>query len=530
MTGADVGDDPLGWYRATFGEEPRYSPLLERLARPPTERARLLRPYFEPSDAEREQGLKSPTAAHRAIAELVAKGYVKVILTTNFDRLIERELDNLGIVPTVLATTDSILGAPPIAQTRCTIIKLNGDYLDTRIKNTEGELESYDQPMKALLDRVLDEFGLIVVGWSAEWDIALRAAIERSPSRRYATYWARRRDRPTDLEKALMEFRAAEQVQIVDADSFLTSVVEKVSALEDIQAPHPVSIEVAVATLKTYLSESRHRIRLRDFVKEEVGRLIETLGPEHFPENPTATGEELEQRLKAYEAASQVVLRLIATGCYWGNDEQRAIWVETVEHLANAYDRQTMSTIWQSLRRYPALLVFYAGGTACLLSTRYRTLSALLLETRVSGLDKETPAALAINTWKVFPEFQERLPGMKGHFTPLSERLFEVLRDPLRDFVSDDRRYENAFDRFEYFLALVHADLKRKPGSWKPLGCFGWRHRFEPERHVGSQLATEVDEKGKDWEPIVAGLFGGSVERFKELNSELLATLQNLSW
>src|SRR5205807_5219473 len=131
-----------------------------------------------------------------------------------------------------------------------------------------------------------------------------------------------------DLERALMELRAAEQVRIVDADSFLTSVLEKVSALEDIQAPHPVSVEVAVATLKTYLSEPRHRIRLRDFVKEETDRLIETLAPEHFPESPTASGEELEQRLKRYESASQVVLRLEATGCHWGSDEQRGILVE----------------------------------------------------------------------------------------------------------------------------------------------------------------------------------------------------------
>jgi hypothetical protein len=490
----------------------------------------LLRPYFEPNDEERDQGLKSPTAAHQAIAELVARGYIKLIITTNFDRLIERELDSRGIVATVIATADAILGAPPIAQTRCTILKVNGDYLDTRIRNTEGELESYEQPMNALLDRVLDEFGLVIVGWSAEWDIALRAAIERTPSRRYATYWALRRDLPTDLEKGLMDLRAAEQVPIRDADSFLTSLVEKVSALEDIQAPHPISAEVAVATLKTYLLEPRHRIRLRDLVSAEVDGFLEQLSPEHFPESAEAAGEQLERRLMDYEGASQLVVRLLATGCYYGEPEHRPIWVEAIERVANTYYQQNISTIWQTLRRYPALLVLYSGGIASLLSRRYGTFAALLLEPSLSTADKELPAVLTLNTWKVFPDYQERLPGMLRHFTPLSERLFKVLRDPLREFVPDDRRYEKAFDRFEYLLALVYADVSKKPGSWKPLGAFGWRHRYEAERHISTELAAEAEQKGEDWEPLAAGLFGGSAARFKELNVELLATVRSLPW
>ena len=98
----DAGEDPGGWYRDKYGQEPDYSKLLEALARRPAERSRLLRAYFEPSDEEREQGLKIPTPAHRAIARLVREGYVRVILTTNFDRLLETALADEGIVPTVI--------------------------------------------------------------------------------------------------------------------------------------------------------------------------------------------------------------------------------------------------------------------------------------------------------------------------------------------------------------------------------------------------------------------------------------------
>src|ERR1022692_4844100 len=58
----------------------------------PPKRMQLLRGYFEPSEQEREEGRKLPTAAHRAIAQLIAKGYVQVVVTTNFDQLLEQAL------------------------------------------------------------------------------------------------------------------------------------------------------------------------------------------------------------------------------------------------------------------------------------------------------------------------------------------------------------------------------------------------------------------------------------------------------
>jgi hypothetical protein len=70
---------------------------------------------------------------------------------------------------------------------KCTIIKVHGDYLDTRIKNTPDELASYEPALDRVLDRVFDEFGLIICGWSAEWDTALGSAIERCPNRRFTT-------------------------------------------------------------------------------------------------------------------------------------------------------------------------------------------------------------------------------------------------------------------------------------------------------------------------------------------------------
>jgi SIR2-like domain len=138
------------------------------------------------------EGRKRPSAAHKAIAQLIANGYIRVVVTTNFDRLLEQALAEIGIQPVVISTADSIRGALPLAHSPCSIIKVNGDYLDTRLKNTRGELEKYEEQIDALLDRVFDEYGVIVAGWSAQWDIALSAAFRRCPNRRFAIYWAQR--------------------------------------------------------------------------------------------------------------------------------------------------------------------------------------------------------------------------------------------------------------------------------------------------------------------------------------------------
>jgi hypothetical protein len=123
---------------------------------------------------------------------LVAAGHVRVIITTNFDRLIENALRENGVEPTVITSDDALKGAVPLIHSRCYVVKIHGDYLDTRIRNTDSELGAYTPELDTLLDRIIDEHGLIVCGWSGDWDPALRAAITRAPNRRYPMFWASR--------------------------------------------------------------------------------------------------------------------------------------------------------------------------------------------------------------------------------------------------------------------------------------------------------------------------------------------------
>lgn len=91
------------------------------------QRSQLLRGYFEPTAEEKTEQIKTPTPAHRAIAGLVAGGYVRVIVTTNFDRLTEQALEEAGVRPQVVASADAAAGMLPLAHASCTLVKLHGD-------------------------------------------------------------------------------------------------------------------------------------------------------------------------------------------------------------------------------------------------------------------------------------------------------------------------------------------------------------------------------------------------------------------
>jgi NAD-dependent SIR2 family protein deacetylase len=138
------------WYRQNHGKEPGYSEQLDAIAASPDDRRSILHSYIEPSEEEAEQGLKVPTPAHKAIANLVRSGHVRVILTTNFDRLLETALRQSGVEPTVVSSDDDLKGAVPLVHSKCYVVKLHGDYLDTRIKNTDAELSSYSRELKRL--------------------------------------------------------------------------------------------------------------------------------------------------------------------------------------------------------------------------------------------------------------------------------------------------------------------------------------------------------------------------------------------
>ena len=535
LLGEAAEPDPEAWYRTRFGSDPDYSGLLDHLAKTSSERQQLLRPYWEPTDAERDEGKKEPTAAHHAVAALASRGFVRVIVTTNFDRLMERALSAAGIEPTVLSSPDQIIGAPPLIHMPCCVLKVHGDYLDTRIRNTSAELAQYPPQVDHLLDRIFDEFGLVVCGWSADWDPALRSALERASSRRYTAYWTAR-GTPSDVAQRLIAHRNAELISIADADAFFTNLNDYIVAIEEFSKPHPLSVEVAVTSLKRYLSESRFRIQFSDLVDESIQQLVATTSSSSFPPAPGSkpTPESVTACVRAYDAACSKLVALAVVGGAWAEVEHYGVWCRALERLGSPGPVPGGSgyTVWRELQRYPATLLLYALGLGAVHANRFGFLAALLaVKVRGEHAD-DLPAAHALPPSDVFSNGQEVmqvLPDMDRHRTPFSEWIFAILREPARRLTYDDAQFLRSFDKLEILIALGAG----RPSAWgnghyAPVGCFSWRG--DTRNRFLAEIRDSLASHGEASPFVRSGVFGKSAGECQQAVQGLASYLSNLGW
>ena len=284
----------------------------------------------------------------------------------------ENALSAAGVEATVLSTADQVRGAVPLMHTRCCVFKVHGDYRDPRVRNTKPELIEYPAEVEQLLHRIFDEFGLIVCGWSGEWDDALRRSLEGVTSRRYTTYWTTLR-RPSEAAQRLIRHRQAEVIEISDADRFFTQVNEYVTSVEQFSEPHPLSAEIAVASLKRYLSEPKYRIQFSDLIDNTVQEIVEATSEASFMSTgPEPTAESVAQRLRAYDAACSTLTALAVVGGAWAEKEHYPIWLRALERLCRirTVHGGRHYRVWLGLRRYPATLLLYALGLGAVETNR----------------------------------------------------------------------------------------------------------------------------------------------------------------
>ena len=344
------------WYATTTGKEPNYSDLLEEIASTPDERRSILHSYIEPTDDERAQGKKVPTPAHHAIAALVRAGFIRVIITTNFDRLMENALREQGIEPTIVASEDALKGAEPLTHSQCYLVKLHGDYKDARILNTDSELNTYPPSYEQLLDRIFDEHGLIVCGWSGEWDHALRAVFLRTPNRRYPVYWALRGEAGEGAQD-LIRHRAAKPIDINGADDFFQGLHQRVETLTQSQRQNPLSMDLLISSTKRYLSKPEYRIRLDDLIAQEVGGAIVKLDSADLSTGTQWSAQEIQRRVQVYQTVVEPLARMVSVLGRWGNGSEHSTVVDVIRALHHhAESLGSVMTVWLGLRSYPALL------------------------------------------------------------------------------------------------------------------------------------------------------------------------------
>lgn len=520
LQGVQVEQDELPeWFQNTFGPAPRYSDVLEAAGSTKQARQRLIRRYFERSDDDTE-GTKAPTAAHRAIARLVRDGFVRVIVTTNFDRLMELALEGEGITPVVLAAEAQVQGATPIHRNECTIIKVHGDYLDEGILNIDEELGTYPAALDALLDRVFDEYGIICSGWSADYDVALRAAIERRTARRYLSVWTHR-GAPSEFASRLITQQGFVTCGVKDADSFFAELATKTAAAAELAMARPESLELLVASAKRALKPHSPLIDYRDLVLSTTKELISTLREsEAFSaEGNDTSPAEFTRRTNILFDAAAPLRRILALGVFY-RDQDVAEVVSTAFRavLDFASSNRGGLVVYLTLRKSIPSSILAAIGLASIAADTYRSLQRVL-----SLRDPELHGAVVLVGQSQFVgqwlEHRELLQGHERAKTGASDFTLAKLSADLAEIYATDEGLAEAFDRFELLTALFHSmpaqpvtgDEGLAPPGWVPWGRFTWRREYGQEKTIWERYRDRLESLGEEAPEIRDGLFHGDL-------------------
>lgn len=218
-----ASEDQLGaWFEAPEFRDLTYSSILEQLRPSLEERRQYLEKFFIG---------KQPTSAHRAIAVQVKRGLVTVIVTTNFDRLMEKTLDDEGVSYDVVAAPEDLAQVRPREHSPCRILKLHGDYQRLNLRNIERELERLDEPLATEFQEILDRYGLIVIGYSGT-DKDFRYHLEARRSR-YGLYWVAKGG-VSEWVTRLIQQQDGRVVESDSADDFLSELAAKIGVFQTV--------------------------------------------------------------------------------------------------------------------------------------------------------------------------------------------------------------------------------------------------------------------------------------------------------
>lgn len=541
--GVEEQDDWEKWYLEREGKEPNYSDLLAKLATTPAERRSILHSYIEPSEEDIEEGRKVPTQGHKAIASLIQQNHIRVIVTTNFDRLMENALREVGVEPTVIASPDMLKGAEPLTHSKCYILKLHGDYKDARILNTDDELNSYPEEYNTLLDRIFDEYGLVVCGWSGEWDHALRAALERIPNRRYPIFWASRGDlKGRGLE--LCEARKGITIPISDADHFFGSLLERVQTLVWSQKQNPVSVDMLVSRAKKYLSRPEYRIQLSDLVSEEVEGLLERQSQDDMALNGPVQDEDILRRISIYEGASEGLTKICGLIGRWGGPDQIKIVADAIQGIiAYANDNNGGNRIYIKLQSHPAALVYHA----CILGLQYsekwseiHNFMGLEVQSWQGNTERFMDSIVSLASDQSMKEQWQKLPGMEQRNIPfkyhLADNIFSAWgksflppRAPLSDMILMGEaltavRYLESSGLQRLKEAMTESDTYGRNYLWAPPGRAGWNREYR------SNILPQFEKPEFVKQLANSGFGGGSEEFITTAIENYNRLLSNLHW
>lgn len=502
-------EDPERWWAGYSDQELGYADLLQAVAPTAAARQGILAGFFEPTDEDRDQGVKVPSAAHHAVAQLVKRGTVRVILTTNFDRLTEQALEAAGVSAQVISRPDAVNGMAPLAHSGATVVKLHGDYKDLRTLNTPEELSTYPEAWTTLLGQVFNEYGLLVAGWSADYDTALVDAIGSNPNRRYPLYWDSRSSKG-EAARGLLTNRDGTVISSAGADELFTELYGSIEALDRLAQPH-LTTAMALARAKRYLPDPVRRIDLHDLFMTAADEVATAIAEQPLV-LPTLDGQQIETIWDNHLYAVTPLAQMLITGIRHDPDgEHDQLWIDVLQRLVDA-GTVPLTSVTQGLddaRLWPALIATTAIGVVAVRRDRERLI--IRASTDVKGRTQRGTGNLMLAGQVLHPNrllseswinAMPRWNAQKWQY-PSSHLLKHDVRSFFEDLIPIPADYNDTFHGYEYRLGLIQENEDQNGGGYRALsgeyvGERGWSWG-EEEIPVAEVAFREISAHSRDW-------------------------------
>ena len=475
------GEDEAGWFEREFKEPVAYDRLLGLVAGTPAERQAVLRGFFVPSA---EPGPRL-AAAHTALARMVAAGTVRIVVTLNFDHLIEDAIRAEGVDPTIVSTPEQFAAAVPLHAQRALVVHLHGDYTDaSSLLNTTDELQQYDTRTRHLLEQIAAEYGLLILGWSAQWDVGLRRILTEVRSPHFSTWWYD----PAPLTTAGQDLAHQRPVVYLPdtADIALPRILDAVTSTREQHRRLPTRPQVA--------SVGIHRRLVLDPLSTEVEDELAGLF-EQMRQHPILQAADfsfadgvLEDRAERLERDSAALRAATAAVARSGADASEA-W--TFDGLAGlTFERLSGgASDLIELQNYPATLAWYTAGIAATAARRFDRVHRLFHDlTLLNREGKRRPAPELLGAEQTLP------------WSNASRHVFDVLAHTFTDAVGMTRTtWEDAWELFEYLLLLdgtIRALSSQDHEALAPLVLAAWEAEPDGTRFRSSAPSPAERELG----------------------------------
>jgi len=249
-----------------WDDEEKYSTLFEKVYDQKPQR----RNYIEECVKE-----SRPSWGYIYLSNIIMNKYFNVVLTTNFDDLLNEGSTLYPDFKPLVCAHDSAISDVRVTSARPKIIKLHGDFLYDNIKNTIRETEALDKNMRDKFIQFAKEYGLIVVGYGGNdrsimdiLDMMIRSEENYFP---HGLYWCIRDE--NDVSKKVQKLLRRENtywVKIEGFDDFMAELHEKLN----LKLPNSISnpYEATTEWLNRFVSPKREMNH--PIIKKDINEII----------------------------------------------------------------------------------------------------------------------------------------------------------------------------------------------------------------------------------------------------------------